>query len=154
MSKQSHKHSYNANSGVSVIFGAANKELLYIGVKNKYCAICSIAQKHSSPLPQHMCFKNWSRSSTAMGADIIAAGLSGMEMVIVLFYIQYILLYHMAGDVSKLECANHCVKCYRLYLKQLVKYFPHFKGHGNLSKSTIIKIAYGARCAIHKKNPR
>ena len=40
-SKRLHKHSYNANSGVSVIFGAATKKLLYIGVRNKYCAVCS-----------------------------------------------------------------------------------------------------------------
>ena len=65
-SKRSHKHSYNANSGVGVIFSAATKKLLYIGVRNKYCAVCSIAQKHSSPPPQQMCFKNWSGSSTAM----------------------------------------------------------------------------------------
>ena len=106
-SKWSHKHSYNANSGVGVTFGAATKKLLYISVRNKHCAACSIAQKHSSPPPQHMCFKNWSGSSTAMEADIIAAGFRQSEamhgvkytkwlvMVIVLFYIQYILLYHM-----------------------------------------------------------
>ena len=38
-SKRSHKRSYNTNSGVGVIFGAATKELLYIGVRNKYCAV-------------------------------------------------------------------------------------------------------------------
>ena len=32
-SKRSHGHSYNANSGVGVIFGAATKNLLYIGIK-------------------------------------------------------------------------------------------------------------------------
>ena len=74
-------------------------------------------------------------------------------MVVILFYIQYILLYHMVGDVSKLECANHCVKCYRSHLEQLVKDYSHFKSHGNLSKSTIIKIAYRTRCAIHKRSP-
>ena len=37
-------------------------------------------------------------------------------------------------------------------LEQLVKDFPDFKGRGNLSNSTIIKIAYGARCAIHKRS--
>ena len=54
-------------------------------------------------------------------------------------------------DVNKLECANHCVKRYRSHLEQLVKDFPDFKGVGNLSKSTIIKISYGLRCAIHKR---
>ena len=43
-SKWSHKHSYNANSGVGVTFGAATKKLLYISVRNKHCAACSIAQ--------------------------------------------------------------------------------------------------------------
>ena len=72
-------HSYNANSGVGVIFGAATKKLLYIGIRNKYCAVCSIAQKCSSSPPDHMCFKNWSGSSTAMEADIIAAGFRQSE---------------------------------------------------------------------------
>ena len=70
-------------------------------------------------------------------------------MVIVLYYIQYIATVPYDREVSKLECANHYVKCYRSRLEQLIKDFPDFKGCGNLSKSTIIKIAYGARCAIH-----
>ena len=32
-SKRSHKHSYNANSGVGVIFRTATKALLFIGVR-------------------------------------------------------------------------------------------------------------------------
>ena len=35
-SKNSHKHSYNANSGVGIIYGAEIKSLLHIGVLNKY----------------------------------------------------------------------------------------------------------------------
>ena len=54
----SHKYSYNPNSGVGVIFGAATKKLLYMGIKNKYCAVCSIAQKKNSESPNHKCFKN------------------------------------------------------------------------------------------------
>lgn len=46
-SKRSHKHSYNSKSGVGVIFGAYSKKLLYIGVHNKYCSTCSIAQRSS-----------------------------------------------------------------------------------------------------------
>ena len=44
------------------------------------------------------------------------------------------------------------MKCYRSHLEQLVKDFSDFKGRGNLSKSTIIKIAYRTRCAIHKRS--
>ena len=55
-SKRSHKHSYNAKSGVGVIFGAATKKLLFIGVRNKYCSICAISQRKNSPPPPHQCY--------------------------------------------------------------------------------------------------
>ena len=34
-SKRSHQHSYNANSGIGMIFGAATNKLLYMGAINK-----------------------------------------------------------------------------------------------------------------------
>ena len=73
-SKRSHKHSYNANSDVGVIFGAVTKRLLFIGVRNKYCSVCSIASRKNEEPQPHMCFKNWSGSSCAMEADIISEG--------------------------------------------------------------------------------
>ena len=57
-SKRSHKHSYNANSGVGVIFGAATKALLFIGVRNKYCSICAINNRNHKPIPTHQCYRN------------------------------------------------------------------------------------------------
>ena len=69
-SKRSHKHSFNANSGIGVTFGAATKKLLYMGVKNKYCAVCSIAQRKGLKPSYHMCFKNWAGSSTSVKTDI------------------------------------------------------------------------------------
>ena len=45
-----------------------------MGVRNKYCAVYSIAHKNKVDPPQHMCFKNWTGSSTSMAADIIATG--------------------------------------------------------------------------------
>ena len=76
-SKQSHKHTYNANSGVGVIFGNATGQLLYVGVRNKYRSVCSIAER--CEVPNHRCFKNWSGSSTSMEADIIVQGLNMSE---------------------------------------------------------------------------
>jgi len=67
-SKRSLKHSYNAKCGVGVLFGAATKKLLFIGVRNKYCSVCAVSE-HQGSLPQsHQCFKNWSGSSCAMEA--------------------------------------------------------------------------------------
>lgn len=51
-------------------------------------------------------------------------------------------------DVQKVECANHAVKCVRSRLEQLAKDFPSFRGRGRLTKSVIMKITHGARCAI------
>lgn len=52
-SKRSYKSNYNALSGVGCIIGAKSQKVLFAGVRNKYCAICS---KGSSTA--HTCFKN------------------------------------------------------------------------------------------------
>ena len=78
-SKRSHKHSYNANAGVGVIFGAATKSLLFIGVRNKYCSICAINTRNGKPIPTHCCYRNWSGSSCSMEADIILEGFRQSE---------------------------------------------------------------------------
>lgn len=52
----SHKHSYNANSGIGVIFGTATKALLFLGVKNKYFSVCAINTRSGKPIPAHCCY--------------------------------------------------------------------------------------------------
>ena len=64
-SKRTHKHSYNAKSGVAVIFGAYTKKLLFMGVRNKYCSICAVAQHKEQDPPKHQCYRNWDGSSRA-----------------------------------------------------------------------------------------
>ncbi len=54
-SKRSHKHSYNANSGVGIIVGKATGKLLHIGVRNRFCTACS----RNIPKEAHDYFKNW-----------------------------------------------------------------------------------------------
>ena len=56
-SKRCHKHSYNAKSGVAVIFGQCTTKLLFIGVCNKYCAVCSVSAKKEKEPPQHRCYQ-------------------------------------------------------------------------------------------------
>ena len=118
-SKRSHKHSYNAKSGVAVIFGQCTKKLLFLGVQNKYCAVCSAAENQSTPTPHHRCYRNWSGSSAAMESDIIVEGFQSSEQTHGLRYMRVI------GDgdssvvanlqqrvtygpfIGKIECANH-----------------------------------------------
>ena len=56
-SKCSHKHSYNAKSGVAVIFGLHTKKLLFLGVRNKYCSVCAVAEHKGQKTPQHVCYR-------------------------------------------------------------------------------------------------
>ena len=159
-SKRSHKHTYNANSGVGVIFGNATRRLLFIGVRNKYCSVCSIDVRKGEEVRHHHCFKNWSGSSTAMEADIIVEGFNLSESMHGLRYIKLIgdgdsSVHHniitsvpYGRYVEKIECANHAVKCYHSRLANIVKDNPSFGGHGKLTKDIIRNITQGARKAI------
>ncbi|KAK4882011.1 hypothetical protein RN001_005330 [Aquatica leii] len=73
-SKRSYGHNYNAASGVAVIIGRETKKVLYLGIRNKFCIICTKAtNKDIEPAP-HTCFKNWAGSSSGMESDIIVEG--------------------------------------------------------------------------------
>ena len=47
-SKRTHKHTYNAKSGVGIIIGRHTRKLLHVGVRNKYCIVCSMAENTTS----------------------------------------------------------------------------------------------------------
>ncbi len=141
-SKRSHKHSYNANSGVGIILGKATGKLLYLSVRNKYCSSC--AQGISRD--KHHCFLNWSASSSEMETDIILEGFLEAERVHGVRYMKFIgdgdssvyptLLQNVPGwgyAIKKLECANHACKCYRGALERLVQDNPSYKGSGRLT---------------------
>ncbi|VDI64653.1 Hypothetical predicted protein [Mytilus galloprovincialis] len=89
-SKRSHKHTYNASGGVAIIVGKQTGKILYIGVRNKYCYICSRALNTQTEPPEHVCFKNWSASSQAMESDILVEGFKQAEKVHGLRYMQLI----------------------------------------------------------------
>ena len=52
-SKRSHKHSYNAKSGVGIIIGMETKKLLHTGVRSKYCTTCAQADKRGEVVHEH-----------------------------------------------------------------------------------------------------
>ena len=72
--KRSQKYLLNIHSDVGVIFRATTKKLLYMGIKNKYCAVCSNAQRKGLKQSHYMCFNNWAGSSIFMEPDIITSG--------------------------------------------------------------------------------
>ena len=85
-SKHSHRHSYNAKSGVGIIIGEVTGKILHIGVRNKYCTAFT---QGVSP-NQHICFKNWNESSSQMESDIILEGFKQSEEVHGVRYIRFI----------------------------------------------------------------
>ena len=160
-SKRTHKHSYNAKSGVAVIIGNITKKLLFLGVRNKYCSTCAVAANKDTTPQQHNCFKNWNGSSRAKETDMLLEGFRAAETMHRLRYMR------MTGDgdssvlantqanvpgwgmkVSKVECANHAVNCYRSRLEKIVQDFPKYKGKGKLTQRAIKRLTIGARCAI------
>ena len=50
--------------------------------------------------------------------------------------------------ITKVECANHAVKCYRNRLEALCSDKPYYRGKHGLSQAMMKQITYGARCAI------
>ena len=127
--KRSHKHSYNAASGVAVIIGHETGKLLHIGVRNKFCMGCTLEakqQKEDASRKCHVCYRNWHESSSAMESDIILEGFKAAESKYGLRYTKVTgdgdssvyptLVQNVPGwgyAIEKLECANHACKCYR-----------------------------------------
>ena len=158
-SKCSHKHSYNAKSGVGII-GKETRKLLHIGVRNKYCTACALSIAED----KHTCYKNWNKSSSEMETDIILQGCLGAERIHGVRYT------HFLGDgdssvhstliqnvpwgyaVKKLECANHTCKCYRGKLEKLVQENPTYKGKGRLTHKMREKLVSSARCATRMRS--
>ena len=160
-SKRSHKHSYNAKSGVAIIIGKATGRLLYLGVRNKYCHACT----RQISIEKHVCYKNWNASSSEMETDIIVQGFLEAERVHGVRYIQFVgdgdssvhptLIQHVpvwGHAIRKLECANHACKCYRGALEQLVKKKPSYKGSGGLTLKMRKRLVSAARCAIRMRS--
>ena len=160
-SKRSHKHTYNAKSGVGVIIGKATGKLLFIGVQNKYCTACT----RGVPQEKHQCFKNWNESSSQMESDIMLEGFKRAEEDHGLRYTKFIgdgdssvfstLVQFVPGwgrYIEKQECANHCCKFYRSSLEKLVQEKPHYKGKGGLTTAMRQRLTTAARCAIRMRS--
>lgn len=154
-SKCSHKHSYNALSGVAIIMGRATGKLLHIGVRNKYCTACA----QGIPQDNHTCHKNWSKSSSQMETGIPESR-EGPRSSILRFIgdgdssVHPTLVESVPGwghAITKIEYANHACKCYRAGLEKLVKEKPAYKGRGGLIQKLRHKLT--KCCLLCHQNP-
>ncbi|ESO87071.1 hypothetical protein LOTGIDRAFT_154561 [Lottia gigantea] len=157
-----HKHSYNALGGVGIIIGQVTRKLLHIGIRNKYCYACSLAESRQKD-PE--CFKNWDESSQAMEADVIVEGFMNAEKDHGVRYMRLVAdgdssVYARIQEtvpiwgphVTKLECANHACKCLRSSLEKMVDRLPKLRGRGKLTLATRIRIVSAVRCAIRMRS--
>ena len=62
-----------------MVFGHKTKKLLHIGIRNRLCYICSVAQTNNVEPKQHACYKNWDESSQSMESDIMLEGFLDAE---------------------------------------------------------------------------
>ena len=122
LSKRSHKHSYNANSGVAIIIVKATGKLLYLGVCNKYCSACA----QGIPTDKHQCYRNWASPSSDIETDMLLEGFRTAESTHGVCYMRMVgdsdsLVYPtlllsipvLGRDILKVECANDACKGYR-----------------------------------------
>ena len=68
-SKRSYNRNYNSNACCGSLIGLLTKKIIFLGFRNKYCAICARGLD-----TQHECFKNWYKSSSEMESSILREG--------------------------------------------------------------------------------
>lgn len=151
-SKRSYKKNYSALSGAAAIIGKNTGKILFLGVKNKYCQVCSTAEKQKVEAKDHLCFKNYVGPSTGMESQILVEGFkSSIE--------QHGLIYRRLisdGDsstyakvlearpypdttVEKVECRNHVLRNFCNKLQALATETKYLLKHRKcLTKKAIL----------------
>ncbi len=163
--KRTHKHTYNASGGVSVVYGYYTKRLLDILVRQKTCSVCTFYENRGEEPPPHNCSKNWDKSSQQMESDMLLEAFLTCEEKYGLIYLKYIADGDSSGHAilieqgplwcrhpmfEKLECANHAVKCLRGHLETTVNDKKEFKHR--LTRFVRIKMCSAMRCAIKRRS--
>lgn len=160
-SKRSYGTNYSASSGVGAIVGIYSKKVLYYGVKNKICSICSRANSNKVQAPNHTCFKNFHGPSTAMEAVIITEGFKKSIENHGLIYNQYI----ADGDsstyasirnsrpyndvtVGKIECKNHLLRNYCKGLLSIANNTTYHTRARKIIKENYLRIRWGIDSSI------
>jgi hypothetical protein len=135
--KRSYRTNYNAKPGAACIVGEKTGTNFFLGIRNKYGAMCSKNQEKS-----HLCFKNWDGSSSAIESDII---LKGCKLSMEIHGVKYAFLVgngdssvykkiiesksYGAFMVQKIECANYLLRNYVSKLKDIAQ--KRFSSKGN-----------------------
>ncbi|XP_067203566.1 uncharacterized protein [Linepithema humile] len=125
--KRSYGNTYDSLSGVGAIIGYRTRKVLFIGIRNKFCTVCDMAERIGHEPHSHKCYKNFDRnaSSTRMESDAIAEGFKNSLEMHGLIYRTVIAdgdssVYQSIKNnapyreqkvtVRKIECSNHLLR--------------------------------------------
>lgn len=74
--KRSYGTAYDSLSDVGAIISYRSRKILSVGIRNKFCAICNMAERQNVEPKIHKCYKNFNQnaSSTNMESDAIVEG--------------------------------------------------------------------------------
>lgn len=151
-----------------MIIGQETNKILFLGVKNKYCSICSISKSKNQDIPEHVCYKNHAGPSTAMEKDLICEGFNQSIPMHGVIYKNYVgdgdaaVLANIQQKcdygryVTKVECANHATRAFcenihklasnKAYEVEARKLLTKVDGKGNISRTE--RLVKGVRTAI------
>lgn len=160
-SKRSYRKNYNALSGAAVIIGYRTKKVLYMAVKNKYCMVCARAENRKHTVPDHICFKNYTGSSSAMESTALVEGFKTSMSTHKLIYARLI----ADGDssthrniekskpygnllVEKIECTNHLLRNYCTKLDELTRNTNYPLKFRKVVQNNILRLRRSATGAV------
>ncbi|XP_067214349.1 uncharacterized protein [Linepithema humile] len=162
--KRSYGTAYDSLSGVGAIIGYRTKKVLFVGIRNKFCTVCDMAERNGCEPRSHKCYKNFDRnaSSTRMESDAIVEGFKNSLEMHGLIYRTVIAdgdssVYQSIKNnapyreqmvhVHKIECTNHLFRNFCKKLKAISEIVQPkekrkrgFVQIRNVIKSNILKI--------------
>lgn len=159
---------FDSNSGMAIIVGYYTQQILFMGVRNKYCFICSRAEQNGNFAGKHKCYRNFDpqKSSSAMEADIISEGFRCSVEQHGLIY-EYLIA---DGDsnvyiqiqkdnpneeydvpVKKIECTNHLLRNLCKKLKKVGKGKKNVAKWKNLVEDNIMRLRRAITKAIQHR---
>lgn len=159
-SKRSYRVNYNALSGVAVIVGFHTKKVIWMGYRNKHCVFCN---KHVNDenIPEHLCSKNHSGSSTSMEADIIVEGFQKSIELYGVVYKRFV----ADGDssvfsklteakvysnviIEKIECRNHLYRNFDTKMADLAKDTKYRLEFRKIVKGNLLRFRMAVKKAV------
>jgi hypothetical protein len=133
-SKRCYNQQGTAMSGSAAMIGSLTKKPLFVGIRNKFCYIC---HRYGENAKVHVCFKNFTGSSSAMEASIIKEGFNRSVEMHTLIYKNLIGdgdssvtltvqdTYNKAEfshtQVKKIECKNHAIRRLNYNLHKIIE---------------------------------